>query len=361
MSDLSLPLNFFYASPGMRVIAACSQWLYCPLERWLPALQPNDYVVLLDWNQPWNLPPTYWRDQLGGIDPARVFFLSSTTWAHEARLADGLQTWLVSNNMLCNEHVFDIAPTRSADYDALYVARAAAFKRIGLAAKVDPLALVVNRWFQSRYAKPDEAYLACRPAYLNEAPLSAAEVAALLNRSRTALALSTSEGACFGVVEALLCGTPVVSTKPKTARGLGGRELWLSDTNALYVDPDEDAVAAGVKALAARGLDPAEIRREALALLTAHRLIVADDILAPLFRRHGEPADARALMMTECWRTSSHRHRLAVEGTDMKLSTALERLASPPRPEPAQPPAEPPAPTPPPASFWRRWLQRLSR
>jgi len=72
------------------------------------------------------------------------------------------------------------------------------------------------------------------------------------------------EGACFTIVEYLLCGLPVLSTKPADIKGLGGRELWLNKSNSHFVEATAEKVAYGVEYLAGRVFDRHEIRRKLL-------------------------------------------------------------------------------------------------
>jgi glycosyltransferase involved in cell wall biosynthesis len=67
-------------------------------------------------------------------------------------------------------------------------------------------------------------------------------------------------------IEYLLAGLPVVST-----RSLGGRDVFFDEANSLIVGDSPDAVAAAVRELAARALDPASIRDQTLQRMKPHR------------------------------------------------------------------------------------------
>ena len=70
----------------------------------------------------------------------------------------------------------------------------------------------------------------------------------------------------FVSAEYLLCGLPVVNTK-----NMGGRDFLFERDYALMVDATPEAVAAGVKEMVARKLDPGRIRGAALAKMRVHR------------------------------------------------------------------------------------------
>lgn len=85
--------------------------------------------------------------------------------------------------------------------------------------------------------------------YINERHLTGLEIAEIYNRSRCGLILSLMEGACFTVFEDLLSGLPVVSTRPESPLGLGGREMFLDEEITAWCDPDPASVKAAVDEL----------------------------------------------------------------------------------------------------------------
>jgi glycosyltransferase involved in cell wall biosynthesis len=311
----SVPLKLFADSDGVRVFSTPALWPYFMITEWAEMLRPNDYVLLFDWNPWWSLKKEQWAKVVPEHRKRQVIFMSGTEAAHAMRLELGYQSHLVSNNIHLNENEFQLQLDVEQTYDAIYVARAASFKRIGLAAKVPRVALVTDRWFESSFAKPDEAWQTVPAAWINDRKLSVREVAKLYPQARTGLALSSAEGACFTVTEALLCGKPVVSTHAQDAFGLGGRELWLSPENSVYCNADPVAVAEAVEALIARQLDPVAIRDATVAQIHRQRRLVADDVLQPIFDRHGVGLSGRTLMEQDCFESKGLlRHRMGAEG-----------------------------------------------
>jgi hypothetical protein len=77
----------------------------------------------------------------------------------------------------------------------------------------------------------------------------------ILNQSKVGLILSELEGCPRCVVEYLLCGLPVVSTKFLSC----GRKRFLNHKNSIIVDDTEEDVAIGV-AKAIKMLDSGEFQ-----------------------------------------------------------------------------------------------------
>lgn len=68
------------------------------------------------------------------------------------------------------------------------------------------------------------------------------KVNTIVNKSKCSLALSKKEGAVFAVIESLLAGVPVVTTKSK-----GGLDFFFSAENSLMVEANADVVTDCVK------------------------------------------------------------------------------------------------------------------
>jgi hypothetical protein len=320
-------LNLFYEGEDFRIFSAPSFWPYCEPWEWAPYLKKTDYVCFLDWN-PIRSPEHQLKINESIGDQA--IFLSSSEVAHKMRKELGLNSVIFSNNAFVNEAVFTCGNngTEDREFRAVYTARAAAFKRIGLAAIVQDLALVVNRSFASQVVKLDESYLDVPSKYINSGHLTAGQLCSIYNRSMCGLILSTTEGACFTVVEYLLSGIPVVSTRQETPNGLGGRELWLTPTNSLYCDPVKESVAAAVTELVERRLDPQEVRSECLATQILHRQVLKEKVLQPIFSRHAPGVDLDALLFgPDAWlKTNPFRHRFSAEHVNLPLGRAISLL-----------------------------------
>lgn len=324
----SVPLKTFVSTPGVRVFSTPALWPYFMISEWAEMIGTNDYVLLFDWNPWWSLKKDQWAKLIPSQHRHQFIFMSGTEAAHAMRLDLGYQSHLISNNIHLNENEFDLRPDVVPEFDAVCVARAASFKRIGLAASVPRAALVVDRWFESSFAKPDEAWQTVPAAWINERKLSVREVAQVYPRAKVGLALSMAEGACFTVTEALLCGRPVVSTRAQDGFGLGGRELWLNDRNSTYCDPNPAAVAAAVADLISRDLDPKAVRDDALGEIRRQRRVVADEVLQPIFDRHGVGLSGRQLMEEDCFESKGLlRHRLGAEGRPLSFDELRAALA----------------------------------
>lgn len=205
-----------------------------------------------------------------------------------------------NHNALVDEAVF--RPPEGAragdarEFDAIYDARLARFKRHDLAARVPRLALIhyapddlieplwwlAMRWRlrRAKFINRSERGFWRWPQHLNPA-----QVAATCNRSRVGLCLSEVEGAMLASIQYLLCGLPVVTTPSR-----GGRDLFFDDDNSMVVEPDPRAVADAVRRLMARNVDPWAIRARALARMEEHRRRLLD-FVREFQAAHGMPRE----------------------------------------------------------------------
>ena len=161
----------------------------------------------------------------------------------------GFKGEIINHNCFLDENLFDIGNAEKI-YDAIYTARLAPFKRHFLASRVPNLALIAGN--------TSGAVIGELPAhkYLNDRQLSPPEVMHKLSESKVGLILSELEGACYSSSEYLLCGLPVVSTRP-----YGGRDVWYNSYNSIVCDPNPEAVADAVQKLASYNRDPVRIRK----------------------------------------------------------------------------------------------------
>jgi len=154
--------------------------------------------------------------------------------------AAGFEGSLVNHNCFLDYNL--IKPVDSEkQYDAIYVARFAPFKRHFLAADVENLALVAgSAWgIESENIPPHK--------YLNDQPLDSEGVLTKICQSRVGLILSEAEGACYSSSEYLLAGIPVVSTP-----SYGGRDVWYNEMNSIICEPSPSGVAHAVTNLKTR-------------------------------------------------------------------------------------------------------------
>ena len=215
-------------------------------------------------------------------------------WFAEA----GLEAIWCNHNAHVNDRIFQPAPGARAgderEFEAIYDARFARFKRNHLAAKVAKLALIhyttpalvealweiKTRWILSHARILNRHRFWFWPIWLGKP-----EVARSYNRARVGLCLSRAEGAMLASIQYLLCGLPVVSTPNR-----GGRDDFFDDENSIEVAAEPEAVAAGVQTLIERRVDPWTIREKTLMRMAEHRArLVA--LVEEFQRAHGVTGD----------------------------------------------------------------------
>lgn len=195
----------------------------------------------------------------------------------------GLPGALTSINCYINERVFRITG-EPKQYDAVYTAQMEPMKRLHLAAKIPSLYVVTYGTCRT----PEGAYDLHRfeplliHASFNRRWATSEEILSIHNRSRVGLALSVREGAMLGAVEYMLCGVPLVSTPCQ-----GGRELFFDDRFVSIVEPTPEAVAAGVRGMISRHVDPHLVREATLRRINGHRATLCAYVRRIVERKHG--------------------------------------------------------------------------
>lgn len=169
-------------------------------------------------------------------------------------------------------------------FDAIYIARPVAMKRIELAAGIGSLLLLPGRERPARGELEPAAVVMPRGASVIWRKLTAKEVARQIGRSRVGLCLSAEEGGMFACIEYLLCGLPVVSTP-----SVGGRDEYFDDTNCIVVEPDAEAVRDGVAEWIRRDPDPAQIRRGVMERLARNRAAFRDALYDRMAAHGADP------------------------------------------------------------------------
>jgi len=201
---------------------------------------------------------------------------------------------LVSISAYLNESLYRITEDPK-QYDAVYAARMAPYKRLHLASQVPSLFI--------------QTYGACRTpagAYdlhryepsvshcdFNKTWLTQDELVTIYNRARVGLVLSRREGAMLASVEYMLCGLPLVSTPCS-----GGRELFFDESYVRIVDAHAGAVAAGVRELIAWEVDPQVVRARTIQRLQRHRERLCDYVIQVIKNRRAEPPSRDRLRET---------------------------------------------------------------
>ena len=280
--DSLFPLSVYYQSRSFIVLTTCASWPN--IERVFDATlrqKKNVYFITMDWGATNEKSVDFWEKMIPYRD--LVFFLSNDHITHKKRLEAGLRSYLINHNSWINENVF-VCTNEKRVYDAVLTARAKKWKRIYLSGKIDNLALVINRWgIDWHSGENDNSYLEIPAKYLNDRKLKKDELSRLYNISKVGLILSASEGASYTSSEYLLCGAPVVSTKPEDGIGLGGREFWYTDENHIMCDPNECAVHDSVYSLINKQISPERIRSKHIALMNKQRLAFLEQVIGPLF------------------------------------------------------------------------------
>jgi glycosyltransferase involved in cell wall biosynthesis len=190
---------------------------------------------------------------------------------------EGVEVELVHQNVWLDERIFRPLDREQPEFDAVYNAKFARWKRHELARDIERLALIgyLDNLVSARAAARHLARLRevlPRATFCNQADggalrwLSPTEVNALLNRARVGLCLSAEEGGMFASMEYLLSGLPVVSTRSR-----GGRDYFFDPEYCRIVEPDPEAVRAAVAELIALGIPRATVRGRTLARVQSDR------------------------------------------------------------------------------------------
>jgi glycosyltransferase involved in cell wall biosynthesis len=195
---------------------------------------------------------------------------------------------LCNHNIFVCEKTFNVQGHQTKEFDAIYNARPAPYKRHELCRDVPRVGLI--------YYAPnpeDVAYIAGlkeqlpNAVFVNElearratSHMSNPKVRAFIietftrnhyialppevvtrycNRAHVGLCLSATEGAMLASIEYLLCGLPVVSTINR-----GGRDFFFDPEFCITVPPDPAAVARAVEELSRRKISPEYVREKTL-------------------------------------------------------------------------------------------------
>ena len=126
-------------------------------------------------------------------------------------------------------------------------------------------------------------------------PVPAENMPLFFNQSKCGLMTTLSEGSCLSVGEMLLCGIPVISVNAANnlpnesyypfnkqaykntydvvlPHTLGGRELFLTDSNSIYCDRDDDSIEAAIVKANNKRWNRVSIRRDFISKLYFERL-----------------------------------------------------------------------------------------
>jgi hypothetical protein len=220
-------------------------------------------------------------------------FLCNTDGEVESLRAHGLSCVAVNHNCLVDDFRYRPLPGVEPEYDAVYNACIAEYKRHNLAVEIERLAFIFYRNpasqlnFRAEVARLQSKMPAAR--FVNELTpdgcrwLSGEEVNEVMARSRVGLCLSAEEGAMRASVEYLFAGLSVVSTP-----SVGGRERYFDDEYCIIADPDPRSIRDAVQALVARSVPREFIRARTLAKVERDRARYIDLVQAEIDRGGGK-------------------------------------------------------------------------
>lgn len=224
------------------------------------------------------------------------FFLCNTERECELLTRVGENALLVNHNVMLSENFYHPIPGAEIEFDAIYNARFASWKRHELAANIPRVSYLayhiildkkdtddaMRERIDTAVARPGHRLLNNRVDGL-PVWLPPREVNAAYNHAAVGLCLSPVEGAMQASFEYLLAGLPIVSTPSK-----GGRDVFFDPSYCLIVDPDAHAVAEAVATLRDRKIPREHIRAESLAKCAPQRQRLLS-LLNEILERKGFP------------------------------------------------------------------------
>lgn len=240
-------------------------------DKFIPYLGPNDYVLIVDWGTVYQASATLVSKSKY---PNNIYWLANGNYELESLKAQGINAKLVSHNVFINTQTFNILPINKK-YDAIFCQTVMPFKRPYLASKI-------NSIVYSTGSNPSVEY----QQMINEQSgtlvtgSTPQQVATLMNQSLCGLSLSQAEGGNYATTEYLLCGLPVVTTQ-----NLGGRDIYLNETNSIYVDDESpESVAKAVNYIKENRhkYDSNKIRNGALRKNLEMLITLKDEVLFPI-------------------------------------------------------------------------------
>jgi glycosyltransferase involved in cell wall biosynthesis len=215
----------------------------------------------------------------------RLIFMCNTP--EEATLLQDAGEAAFFHNKTSNisESIFKPLDDASIEFDAIYNAQLAPWKRHELSLGIERCAFVFYRDLIASSTRESESSLFARHAALapghvfvnpvdadgTPVRLAPTEVNRHLNRAAVGLCLSETEGAMFASTEYLLAGLPVVTTPSS-----GGRHVYFDDEYCLTAEPNPRSIAEAVAALKARNIPRDRIRARTLERLDRDRVRFID-------------------------------------------------------------------------------------
>jgi glycosyltransferase involved in cell wall biosynthesis len=213
------------------------------------------------------------RETLKRFPKHRIVLLCNELFTVDLFRAEGLEAIYCNQNCFVNENVFKPDNSAVKQFDAVYNASMALYKRHALAEKVTSLALMTYRYSGTHSADYEVGVRKAlahakwvKDSYSDDDKVPVEEIVRLYHQSRVGLCLSEIEGSMFVSMEYLLCGIPVVTT-----RSVGGRDAFFDPEYVLTVEDTPEAVAEGVREMCRRAPSPELIRARTLEKIEVHR------------------------------------------------------------------------------------------
>jgi len=199
----------------------------------------------------------------------------------------GRNAYFCHHNLFCDESKLVLGSSEK-EFDAIYIAQMAPFKRVELAGQVERLRIVAAN---PPILKDKLEQFGVPNAQANQDRLNREEISAAIGGAHCGLALSAVEGGMLASAEYLLCGVPIVSTPSR-----GGRDAWYTERNHILCEPTIPGVSNAVRAAVAKDWDAAQIRSDAIARCREHR-----EQLAQAVRAFGGTPRFEPATMTGSW------------------------------------------------------------
>jgi hypothetical protein len=191
----------------------------------------------------------------------------------------GFHVIFCNQNCFLDENHYHVLPKISKKYDAIYIARMTPVKRHQLARKIDKL-LLLGSYYKKEMEHVNQVKAVLKHAkWIEKVPHSV--ISRYINQAKVGLALSDVEGAMFVSTEYLLCGLPQVSTP-----SVGGRDVYFHNDYVAMVEPNEDAVLAGVQKMAECKTTPYQIRENTIQMMEQHRKYFID-LIQSIYDKEG--------------------------------------------------------------------------
>jgi glycosyltransferase involved in cell wall biosynthesis len=257
----------------------------------------------------------------------RLVFMCNTP--EEAALLNELGEAAVFHNKTSStsETIFKPLEGVAVEFDAIYNAQLAPWKRHELTLAIERCAFIFYRDLIGSSTQESEAVLFARhathglahvfinPIDSNGMPirLTASEVNRHLNRASVGLCLSETEGAMFASMEYLLAGLPIVTTPSR-----GGRHVYFDEEYCITAAPDPRSIAEAVTALKKRNIPRNYIRARTLKRVSQDRARFIDLVNA-IFEEQGSmdrvslPWPFKQPVLME-WRDSQDAVRRLISG-----------------------------------------------